>query len=282
MTGEARENGETAGPVAVLTGASSGLGAALARALAGGGWRTVLCARGADRLEAVADRCAAVGPRPLVAPGDVTEPTDCRRLVDRTVERFGRLDLLVACAGVGMWARFDELRDLSVLRRLMEVNYLGLVHPLHFALPHLKASGGMLVAVSSIQGKVGAPYHSGYAASKHAVQGFCDSLRMELRGDGVDVLTVLPHWVRGTRLRERAFGADGDRREEAARPHGRGAVSAERVAEAVVEAVRRRERRLTVPAHLAALPLLAEAAPAVADWLITRRVEEEERGEGEP
>lgn len=264
------------GKVAVLTGASSGLGGALARALADAGARTVLFSRSEDRLRDVASRCATAGAEPLVVLGDVTVPDACRELVERTVDRFGGLDLLVACAGVSMWARFDEIRDLSVLRRIMEVNYLGLVHAAHFALPHLKESGGMLVAISSIQGKVGVPHHTGYAASKHAVQGFCDSLRMELRESGVDVLTVLPHWIRGTRLRRRAFSGDGGRRGDAAPTHGPGAVPVDRVAAKVIEAVRKRKRSVTVPPWLRLLPLLSEALPGLVERLVAGRVEEED------
>lgn len=263
------------GKTAVVTGASSGIGAALARALAGAGARVVLFARGEEGLRETARRCADTGREPLVVTGDVTEPPACRRLVDRTLDRFGRLDLMVACAGVSMWARFDEIEDVSVLRRLMEVNYLGVVHPLHFALPRLEESGGMFAAVSSIQGKVGAPYHTGYAASKHAVQGFCDSLRMELRGSGVDVLTVLPHWVRGTRLRRRAFTGDGGRRGERAPQRGSDAVEPDDVARAVLDAIRKRKRSVTVPAWLGLLPLVAEAAPGLADRIVAGRVESE-------
>lgn len=270
------------GKVAVLTGASSGLGAALAREFAGAGVRTVLFARSEERLREVARRCTAAGAESLAVTGDVTVPADCRELVERTVARFGGLDLLVTCAGVSMWARFDEIRDLSVLRQLMDVNYLGLVQPLHFALPHLKESGGMLVAVSSIQGKVGVPYHTGYAASKHAVQGFCDSLRMELRESGVDVLTVLPHWIRDTRLRQRAISGDGSRRGEAAPTHGSGAVALERVVAAVLDAVRKRKRSVTVPAWLRLVPLLSEALPGLADRLVAGRVEGEDGDDSGP
>lgn len=268
-----------AGRTAVVTGASSGLGASLAEAFARGGADPVLFARSREGLEAVADRCRVGGSEPLVVPGDVTDPAACEALVGRTIDRFGRLDYLVACAGLGMWARFDEVQDPAIFRRIMEVNYAGLVHPLFHALPHLKRSRGMLVAVSSIQGKVGVPYHTGYAASKHAVQGFCDSLRMELRGSGVDVLTVLPHWIRGTRLRERALDGTGTPRGDAAPPHGGGAMAVEEVSRAVLDAVRKRKRTLFVPPRLRFLAWLAEIAPPAADRLIAGRIEREHERE---
>lgn len=263
------------GKAVAVTGASSGLGAAVAEAFAAAGARPALFARSKERLEAVAARCRAAGGDPLVVAGDVTAPASCRALIERTVERFDSLDMLVASAGLSMWSRFDELDDADVLRRVMEVNYWGLVHCALPALPHLKQSAGMLVAVSSLQGKVGVPYHSGYAAAKHAVQGFCDSLRLELRGTGVGVLTVLPHWIQGTGLRRRALGADGRPRGEAAPRHGTGAVPVEAVARAVVAATRRRRRSLLLPPRLRLLPLFREAFPGLADRLIARRVERE-------
>jgi NAD(P)-dependent dehydrogenase (short-subunit alcohol dehydrogenase family) len=154
----------------------------------------------------------------------VTVPEDCADAVARTIERFGRLDTVVASAGLGMWARFDELADTSVLRRLMDVNYLGVANVFLPALPHVVARRGMLVAISSVQGVVGVPGRSGYAASKHALQGLCDSLRIELRGSGVDVLTVMAHWVRGTEPPgpgARPDGAPRDRRAAPRRQRGR-------------------------------------------------------------
>lgn len=267
--------------VVALTGASSGLGAALARALSKEGARLALFARSEDRLREVAAGCAVAGVDPLVVAGDVVDPDDCRELADRTAERFGRLDHLIACAGVGMWARFDEVRELSIFRRIMEVNYLGLVHSAAFALPHLKRSRGMLVAISSLQGKVGVPFHTGYAASKHAVQGFCDSLRMELRGTGVDVLTVLPTWIRDTRLRERAFAAGGAPRGEGSPRHGSGALALEEVVGAVLKAIDRRERILFLPRRYRYLACLESLAPGLVDRLVVGRVRRE-AADGEP
>ena len=105
-----------------------------------------------------------------------------------------------------MWTAFAAIEDVALFRTLMEVNYLGAVHCVHPALPHLKKSKGLFVAISSIQGQVGVPLHTGYSASKHALQGFCDALRMEVAESGVGVMTVLLHWLKGTELRQRALG----------------------------------------------------------------------------
>jgi NAD(P)-dependent dehydrogenase (short-subunit alcohol dehydrogenase family) len=194
----------------LITGASAGLGAALAQALAAHGARLTLMARRADRLQEVVAACQAAGGKAQAVEGDVTQPEDGVRLTQAAVEAYGAVDGLIANAGLSMWARFDEVEDVSVFRRLMDVNYLGAVHCLHPAMPHLKKSGGMFVAISSLQGRIGVPYHTGYVASKHALQGLCDALRMEVADDGVAVLSVLLHWLRGTELREHAFGADGE------------------------------------------------------------------------
>lgn len=266
------------GAAVAITGASSGLGAALAEAFASAGSDVAILARSEEPLRAVAERCRAAGRRASAVPGDVTDPGACEALVGEAIRRYGRLDILVACAGVSMWARFDELRDLSPLREVMEVNYFGLVHATAAALPHVKRAEGLLVAISSIQGVIGVPWHTGYAASKHAVQGFCDSLRIELRGSGVSVLTVLPHWIRGTRLRERAFGPGAERLGDDRPSHREGAITAERAAAEILDAVRRGSRTLVIPRRLRLLPCVATLAPALIDRLVARRVRRESKG----
>ena len=139
---------------------------------------------------------------------DVASAEGCRALVARTVERFGALDVLVNNAGIGMIARFDEVEDLSVYERLMRVNYLGCVYLTHAALPHLKRSRGQIVTVASVAGLTGVPTRTGYAASKHAVFGFFDSLRIELLDSGVSVTMVAPDFV-VSEIHRRATGPDG-------------------------------------------------------------------------
>ena len=269
--------GAFGGQVVIVTGASSGVGAALARAFAVAGADVALFARSEADLERVADTCRETGREALVVPGDVTRSEDCAALIARAIDRYGRLDTVVASAGLGMWARFDELADTGVLRRLMDVNYHGVANVFLPALPHVVASRGMLVAISSVQGVVGVPGRSGYAASKHALQGLCDSLRIELRDSGVNVLTVMANWVRGTGLRARALGPDGAPRDTAA-PHRDGsAIDLDTLTRAVLQAVRGRRRRVFVPGYLRLLPLLAEVAPSLADRIVAGRMAREGR-----
>ncbi len=194
--------------VVVITGASSGIGSELARQLAQQGAKLTLAARSRERLEQVAEECRGTGAEALAVQTDVTDPQQCQALIDQAVARFGRIDMLVNNAGITMWARFDEVQDLSIFEQVMRVNYLGSVYCTYYALPFLKQAQGRIVGVSSLTGKAGVPTRSGYAASKHAMVGFFDSLRVELTGSGVSVTMVYPDFV-ATGVQGRGFGPDG-------------------------------------------------------------------------
>jgi short-subunit dehydrogenase len=232
------------GKAVVLTGASQGIGRALALALAGQRARLALAARDEAALAAVAAACTARGAETLVVPTDVSDERACRALVERAVERFSRLDALVNNAGVGMLARLDEVTDLSPYERLMRVNYLGSVYPTYHALRHLVASRGQIVGVSSLAGLSGVPGRTAYAASKHAQVGFFDSLRIELHGTGVAVTVVCPYFVQ-SEIRRRAAGPDG--RTVTASPVQESEVmTAEECAARIVRAMERRQRLLVM------------------------------------
>ncbi len=166
------------------------------------GDNVVLAARNEDELRKLAKEC---GPNALVVKTDVTDPKQCEAMVKAAVDRFGGIDVLVNNAGISMWARFREITDLTLFERIMKVNYLGTVYSTHYAIEHLIRSRGLVVGISSLTGKTGVPTRSGYAASKHAMQGFLDSIRIELRGTGVDVLVVSPGFVK-TDIRSRVLG----------------------------------------------------------------------------
>ena len=234
--------GTFAGKTVLITGASEGIGRALALTLAREGARLVLNARTAARLAELARECTALGAAVESVPGDVARAEDCRAFVAQAVARFGGVDYLVNNAGITMWARLDAVSDLSVFERLLRVNYLGAVYATAAALPYLKASHGLIVAVASIAGLTGVPERTGYAASKHAMVGFFESLRIELMGSGVDVTIVAPDFV-VSQIHRRATGADG-------RPLGvtpmqeAHIMSAEACAALIVAAMRRRQRLL--------------------------------------
>lgn len=258
--------------VVAITGASQGIGRALSLRLARQRAFLALAARDREALESVADECRALGARALAVPTDVTRESDCRKLAETVVGEWGRLDALVNNAGASMIARFDEVEDLSLFERLMRINYLGSVYPTYFALPHLKKSKGQIVAMSSLAGLTGVPTRTGYAASKHAVFGFFDSLRIELRGTGVDVTVVAPYFVR-SEIHRRSAGPDGEPIGTSPMQESK-IMTADKCAAAIVRAMTQRRRTLvmTVKGRLGRFVRLV--APGYIDDLAERAVRE--------
>ena len=194
--------------VVILTGASTGIGEAMAHQLADQGAWLALAARNAQKLEAVAAACRARGGRALVVPTDVTNEDECRELAERAVAEYGRIDTLINNAGLSMWMKFEDVEDLDSLEYIMRVNYFGSMYCSYYALPHLKQSRGRIVAVASVAGRTGIPTRTGYAAGKHAVVGFFESLRIEVEDDGISVTIAFPDFV-ASGMHTRSLGADG-------------------------------------------------------------------------
>src|SRR5262245_26177816 len=251
------------GRVVVVTGASSGIGAATAVACGRAGMRVVLAARRAARLEAVAADVRAAGGDARVAPTDVADAARVRALVDGTVAAWGRLDVLINNAGVGILATVDQTSP-AEFERLVRVNYLGVVEAVLAALPHMRRQGaGHIVNVASVVGKRASPFRAAYVASKFALVGFSEALRMELPGTGIDVTCVCPigtatefHELEVNRLAAPGPGAP--------------IQGPDAVAPALVRA-RRRPRAEVHPYPPARLLFLANAlAPALVDRLLLR------------
>jgi short-subunit dehydrogenase len=192
----------------------------------------------------VASECRARGAEALVVHTDVADEGSCRALVDTTARQFGAIDVLVNNAGMGMLALFEDVTDLSLYERLMRVNYLGSVYPTFYALPHIRRCRGQIVAVSSLAGLSGIPMRTAYAATKHAQVGFFDSLRVELRGTGVDVTVVCPYWVQ-SEIRRRAAGPDG-RTVDTSPVREDEVMTAQECARLMVRAMERRQRMLVM------------------------------------
>jgi short-subunit dehydrogenase len=259
------------GKSVIITGASAGIGEALAVALSARGANVALAARDAQALERVKARCEAAGGRALVVPTDVGDPAACRQLVERTVAAFGGVDVLVNNAGITMHSRFEDVKDLDLFERIMRINYLGAVHCTYHALPHLKARKGLLVAVSSLTGKTGVPTRTGYAASKHAMQGFFDSLRIELLGTGTDVLVVSPGFV-ATDIRARALGPEGKPLGESQRDESGPTMDVETCANIILRAMEKRERDVVMTLTGRVGQVLKLVAPGLLDRLAARAV----------
>lgn len=193
------------GKVAIITGASSGIGLECARVFSAEGASVVLAARSAGKLKDLEEELH--GHPVLTVVTDVTVESDCKHLVEETISRFGRIDILVNNAGLSMRALFKDL-DLSVMKRLMDVNFWGCVYCTKYALPWLLESKGSVVGVTSIAGFSGLPARTGYSASKFAMNGFLDTLRTEHLYDGLHVMTFAPGFT-SSNVRIAALSADG-------------------------------------------------------------------------
>lgn len=249
--------------VVIITGASSGIGRELAFQLADQGARLSLAARDATRLEEVASECEKRGGRARTVPTDVSIQEQCRNLIEQTVREYGRIDTLINNAGIGMWARFEEVKDPAFYERIMQVNYLGSVFCTFYALPYLKQTRGRIVAVSSLTGKTGVPTRSGYAASKHAMVGFFDSLRIELLETGISVTIASPGFV-ATDIRANNFGPDG-------KPLGTSPAREDKMmrvetcARYLIRGAARRDREIIMTPRGNFLPWLKLIAPGLLD-----------------
>lgn len=256
--------------IIALTGASEGIGAELARQLAAEGTSLALCARNFSRLEAVAAECRARGAQAFAVRCDVSVESECKAFVEQTVSNFGGLDILVNNAGVSGHARFEEVTDFAWYEQMMRINYFGSLWCTRYALPHLKARRGQLVAISSLAGRTGVPGRTAYSPSKAAQSLFFEVLRLELKQSGVDVTIVYPGIV-ATAIRLRGYGADG-------KPAGKsglkeeGAMSVAECARQIVAAIASRKRDLVMTLQARAGLWLKLAAPDLVDRMVLRAV----------
>ena len=255
----------------IITGASSGIGKAIALRLANQGAWLALAARDAQRLDALAAECIRRGGKAIAVPTDVTDEAQCKALVERAVAEFGRLDMLVNDAGIGATCLLAEMPDLTLFRRVMDVNFYGIVYCTYYAVNHLKQTQGRIVNISSLGGKSPLPYNTNYIASKYAVHGFSDSLRMELAKAGVSVTVICPYWV-VSEFHERLMDKDGTPRG----PKGRAiytpkTMTADQCAAITLKAAARRKREVLMGPGWAAV-WLRLIAPGLADKITIEMV----------
>ncbi len=258
------------GKTVVVTGASSGIGLALVRYYAEAGANVVLAARSVDVIEAEANR---IGENALAVKCDVSVESDCKSMVEAAVERFGGVDVLINNAGISMRALFDDL-ELSVLHRLMDVNFWGTVYCTKYALPYIQSSRGSIVGVSSVAGIHGLPARSGYSASKYAMQGFLDTIRVENLKKGVHIMVVAPGFTESN-VRFSALTADGSAQGESPREEGK-MMSAEEVASRIARGVRKRKSLLVMDFNGRATRILTLFEPRLWDTLFYKAMPNEQ------
>jgi short-subunit dehydrogenase len=242
----------------VVTGASSGIGEATAIRFARAGSRLVLAARRLHRLERIADRIRSRGGEALPLAGDVTVEEDVNRLVERTLEAFGRCDVLVNNAGIPGGGPFDDV-SLQQVQRVVQVNLLGVLMVTKAFLPAmLERRSGHIVNVASLAGRYAAPGVTVYGATKHAVVAFSESLGYEVKPSGVLVTAVNPGFAR----------TEGFPQDDIPRPL---VMDPDRVARAIVDVVRRgRTPEISVPRGLGALQVFRVLTPPLYRWGVER------------
>ncbi len=227
--------------VVVITGASSGIGRALAFEFAARGAKIVLAARNTEKLQEVENEIRLKGNEVLSVKTDVSVESDCKNLIDETVSKFNQIDVLINNAGIAMRALFADV-ELSVLKQLMDVNFWGTVYCTKYAMPYITASKGSVVGVISIAGYMGLPARTGYSASKYAIRGFLDTLRVENLKTGVHVLVAAPGFT-ASNIRNVSLTADGTSQGKTPRDENN-MMSAERCAQLIANAVVKRKREL--------------------------------------
>ena len=236
--------------VVIITGASSGIGKALAFECARRGAKLSLGARNSEQLTVISEQIKAKSEKlsqskceVLVATTDVTIGSDCKNLIDRTIERYGRIDVLINNAGISMRALLEDV-DLKVLHQVMDTNFWGMVYCSKYALPYLLVARGSLVGMSSVAGFKGLPGRTGYSASKFAMHGFLDCVRMENMKKGLHVLLACPGFT-ASNIRKLSLSKDGNPQEETPLDESK-LMSAEEVSKHICHAIEKRKRTLVL------------------------------------
>jgi short-subunit dehydrogenase len=259
--------------VVLITGASSGLGLHLARAWFEAGARVVLAARDAERLNAAAESLSTDPERCLAISCDITQDESVKHLIEQLQARYGRLDVLVNCAGASARGTIAETK-LADWQRNWDLNVLALVRCTQAALPLLMTTRGHIVNIGSLAGKFGARYVGPYSATKHAVTGLSQQLRLELEPAGVHVLHVCPGPIRDERSTPRYDNITMSRLPPAAHQPGAGArikgIDPVWLAQKIVSATERRKRELIVPWKANLLLFAGTISTRLGDWLLKK------------
>jgi dehydrogenase/reductase SDR family member 7B len=260
------------GKVVIVTGASSGIGKALALECGRQGADVVLAARRIDLLKATADAITAGGSRALAVTADVSRDEDCKALINKAVAHFGKIDVLINNAGVSMRALFDEA-DPAVIRRVMDINFFGTVQCTRYALPHLLKTRGSVVGISSVAGFKGLPGRTGYSASKFAIHGFLEALRIENMKKGLHVLIVCPGFT-ASEIREKALTSQGMPQGSSPRNEGK-MMKPSTVAFRTLRAIKNRRRLIILTKEGKFIIALQRIIPTILDRIVYNRMARE-------
>jgi NAD(P)-dependent dehydrogenase (short-subunit alcohol dehydrogenase family) len=262
------------GATVIVSGAAGGLGRALAESFARAGSRVVLLDRDAAAVVAAGSEMERAGHDVLALPCDVTDPAACESALTLAVVRFGRIDVVINNAGITHRSAFAATRT-DVLRRVMEVNLFGAINLTRAALPSLQSTRGLVIAISSVAGFTPLIARTGYAASKHALHGFFESLRTEVAPDGIGVMLACPSFI-ATGIEQHALGPTGGSAD-----HPQVVVGTRLQPDAVADRIRagaeRNRRLLLIGATAHAAWWVSRLAPALYERIMARRLKDEMR-----
>jgi dehydrogenase/reductase SDR family member 7B len=258
--------------VVIITGASSGIGKALADNLILRGAKVVLAARHIERLEEVISKYKEKQQTILIINSDVSVEKDCEQLVDQTISKFGKIDVLINNAGISMRAIIEQV-EIPVLKRVMDVNFWGTVYCTKYALPYLLKTKGSVVGVSSIAGYKGLPGRAGYSASKFAMQGFLEVLRIENINKGLHVLIACPGFT-ASNIRNSALAANGSQQGESPRDENK-MMSPDRVAELIIRGILNKKHRIILTTQGKLTVTLNKFFPKLIDRMVYHHMAKE-------
>ncbi|MFA0961098.1 SDR family oxidoreductase [Roseivirga sp. BDSF3-8] len=258
--------------VVIVTGGSSGIGKACAEVFGRHGAKVVYTGRNQQRMDEVSQMLTAEGIDHLPLTLDASSEADNRRMVEETIAKYGRIDVLINNAGISMRALFEDM-DLEVFRKVMDINLWGTIYATKYALPHILESKGSVVGVSSINGYRGTPARTAYTASKHAMNGFMESLRTEVMKRGVHVLVACPGFT-ASNIRNVALTADGSTQGESPRDEQE-MMTAEEVAGAIYKAVKKRKRDVVLTRQGKLAVFLNKWMPGMMDNIVYNHMAKE-------
>lgn len=257
----------------IITGASSGIGKSLAFEFAKRGANLVLAARNIDALKDLTKLLEKqYGIKAIAAPCDVTIEENCEHLINQTISTFGNIDILINNAGISMRALFNDA-DIGVLKVVMDVNFWGTVYCTKYALPELLKSKGSVIGVSSIAGYKGLPGRTGYSASKFAMNGFLDALRVENLKTGLHVLTASPGFT-ASNIRNTALDKNGVQQGESTL-HEEKMMTSDEVANIIADGVENRVRTLIMTGQGKLTVFLSKLLPGLLDKLVYNTIAKE-------
>ncbi len=258
--------------IVVITGASSGIGKALAFVFARQGASVFLGARSSDKLKEIVSEIKASGGKAAFFCVDVSLENDCKNFILNAKETFGKIDVLINNAGISMRALFKDTTP-DVLKRVMDVNFWGTVYCTKYALPFLLETKGSVVAVSSVAGIKGLPGRTGYSASKFAIHGFMESLRIENMKTGLHVLMAYPGFT-ASNIRNTALVADGSEQGKSPLEEGK-IMSAEEVAVHIYQSIIKRKTSMVLTTEGKLTVFLSKLFSGFLDKLVYRHMAKE-------